>query len=319
MKLLRLCLPVALRSAVLGTGLLVLAAGCSTLPPPRSVAPPPSSVARTDTAINSNSATSALPADWSTRAIAAARAVLSSCVRATSLRPDGCPQHYEKQFVGDVLSATWTLLDPPLQDAVALPPQGGQGDFLRTVSVYGRYQMSVSFTTPGQSIRPYLGYAGGIAEATMTWDGQSFQNVNMGDANSAPPETGLGPFSRPADASDAAALQAVKSAFHDCVTVSVTAAAATPPNCPNNGPSLDAYYADLRWSLTRDPMQGALVTFDTDQGKFLVTGSVSMALTVQHRLPSEAPTSRTFPTAGNYTATLAWDGHQIIVLTMTLA
>ena len=88
----------------------------------------------------------------------------------------------------------------------------------------------------GQTVRPYLDYVGGIAEATMMWDGRSFQNIQFAtnDAASLRPPPTLPPFARPTEVSDAAVLAAVTAGFSDCASLSV-------PRPPRASPSPTAH------------------------------------------------------------------------------
>ena len=87
-----------------------------------------------------------------------------------------------------------------------------------------------------------------------------------------------------------------------------------PPDCPQNFYVLDPYFVDLQAVLNGDPMQGALVSFDTGHGNFAVTGSFNMTLNTIRRVPGHADEPQTRSSSGNYTATLAWDGHQLMLL-----
>ena len=112
---------------------------------------------------------SGLPSDWSTKAVQAANATIQICAQANTLQPPKCPEQIPTG--GEVLSAQWKILDTPLEHAVAIPsqqdPNEGSADPSQ-VTVFGQYQMSVSYTTAGQAMRPFLDFAGGIAQATMT-------------------------------------------------------------------------------------------------------------------------------------------------------
>jgi len=315
--------------AVLGLGALLVLTGCAD----KSIAGQPSAHgtrSHTETATRSGSAPATpepsvavpgLPSDWAAQAIQAATASIKTCAHTTSLMPPNCPQ--QAAGGGDVLAAHWTILNQPLGHAVAVSLQQANpsdAELQGKVAVYGQYQMQVSFTLAGQGVRPFLGYLGGIAEATMTWDGHSFQNVayRAGSVTTLPPGVPMPVFSRPAEVSDAAALQAVRAAFHDCVTIAVTPSMTTPPNCPNSGPPLDPYFTELHWSLTSDPMQGALVSFDTEHGNFAVTGSFTMTLNTVRRSGANHE-AQTFKTARNYTATLVWDGQHLTLLNIGTA
>jgi hypothetical protein len=257
-----------------------------------------------------------LPNDWQARAISAATASLKTCAQANTLQPLNCPQQIS--WSGPtVLAVHWTALNVPLDHAVGVQQTSPSGAPIPgQVAVYGQYQMETSFTTSGQSRRPYRDYAAGIAQATMTWDGTSFQNVTFAPQpiTQLPVGVMVPPFHRPTEVTDTAVLQAVQSGFHDCVSIKITPSTTTPANCPNAGPGLDPYFGNLHWALDSDPMQGALVSFDTSQGDFAVTGNFAMTLNAVRHVPGQPSEARTFKTATNYTATLAWDGHQLSLL-----
>ena len=283
-------------------GALMAVTACGATPPP------------------SPSVPTGLPADWSAQAIRTATASFRICAQANSLQPPNCPQSLAG---GEALAVHWTVLNVPLDHAIAVPvQQDGAASPAGQVTVYGRYQMSVSYTTTGQTVRPYLDYVGGIAEATMMWDGRSFQNLQFAtnDAASPQPPTTLPPFARPTEVSDAAALAAVKAGFSECASLSVplTAQGLAIPNCPQLFAVIQlGTVTSAQWALAGDPTQGALVSFDTDHGNFAVTGSYRMDL--QYATENGNPLSGDNGThvgssTGNYTATLAWDGHQLTLL-----
>ena len=260
---------------------------------------------------------SGLPLDWSAKAVQAASATIQICAQANTLQPPKCPQQIPSG--GEVLSAQWKILDAPLAHAIAISsqqdPSEGSADPSQ-VTVFGRYQMSVSYTRTGQALRPFLDFAGGIARATMTWDGSSFQNVTFATypVTDLPSGVCIAPFSRPPGVSDATALQLVQAGFRDCVTILVTPSMTDPPNCPQRFEVLDPYFVDLQVTLNGDPMHGALVTFDTARGDVAVTGSYSMTLNSTRRVPGQADDPQSRTSAGNYTAFLAWDGQQLQLL-----
>ncbi|MGI8761567.1 MAG: hypothetical protein ACR2LF_09825 [Jatrophihabitantaceae bacterium] len=262
--------------------------------------------------------------DWSAQAIHAATAAFQICAQATSLQPPNCPQSLGG---GDALAVHWTVLNQALDHPVAVPVPVQPGGATPTgqVTVYGQYQMEASYTTAGQTLRPYLDYVGGIAAATMTWDGHSFQNVQFSssDAASSQPAPTLPPFTRPTEVTDAAALAAVKAGFTDCATLPVplTAGGLVIPNCPQLFAVIQVgTVTSAQWSLTGDPMQGALVSFDTTHGNVAVTGSYHMDVHYTTNngnslSPDNGP--HTGNASGNYTATLDWDGHQLKLLKIT--
>jgi hypothetical protein len=236
----------------------------------------------------SPSVTTGLPADWSAQAIRAATASFRICAQANSLQPPNCPQSLG---AGEALAVHWTVLSVPLDHAVAVPvQQDAAATAAGQVTVYGQYQMSVSYTTAGQTVRPYLDYVGGIAEATMTWDGRSFQNIQFAT-------------------NDAASKQPPRTLPAQGLAI---------PNCPQQFAVIQlGTVTSAEWAVAGDPTQGALVSFDTDHGNFAVTGSYRMNL--RYATDNGNPLSGDNGThvgssSGNYTATLAWDGHQFTLL-----
>lgn len=260
-----------------------------------------------------------LPSDWSSRAIQAATTKLTNCAQATSLNPDGCPNQVLANS-STVEAVHWTVLNGPLADAVAVPSQpsdsGGAGG-AGQVDVYGLYQMDVSYTVPGQGIRPYLDYTGGIAHATMSWDGTSFQNVQISTGaagDQPPPGVSVPPFTRPPQATDAAVLAAVKAGFHDCDTIHFPPTSPQIPNCPYTPAGVFQYATSAQFTPNSDPTQGALVSFDTQHGNFAVTGSYNEKLNYTYSNPNPNDPyngPHTVPVTGQYTATVVWDGAKI--------
>ena len=85
------------------------------------------------------------------------------------------------------------------------------------------------------------------------------------------------PFARPSQASDALVLAAVSAGFQDCVRLAFAPSTPQIPNCPQaSSTNMDASAA--HYVENSDPMQGALVSFDTQHGDFAVTGSFDMNL-----------------------------------------
>ncbi|WP_157695356.1 hypothetical protein [Nakamurella panacisegetis] len=255
------------------------------------------------------------------QAIRATTVAFLTCAQSTSLQPPNCPQSLA---AGEALTAHWRVLNRPLDYAVAVPApaQPGVATAAGQVTVFGLYQMDVSYTIGGQSLRPFLDYVGGIAAATMTWDGHSFQNVQFlsSDAAAAEPAPNLPPFARPTEVADAAVLTAVKAGFTDCATLAVplTAGGLAIPNCPQSAAVIQVgTVTSAQWTLTSDPVQGALVSFDTAHGNFAVTGNYHMDLhytTTNGNALSPDNGPHTGKASGNYTATLDWDGHQLKLL-----
>ena len=272
---------------------------------------------------NSAALLDGLPKNWSTLAISAATEALTACAQSNSLNPTNCPQQDSgaASGFGTVEGVQWTLVNRPLANAAAVA-SGVQGAVSGgSVDVYGLYAMDVSYTVSGQGIRPYLDYAGGIAHATMTWDGTAFQNVSFSSNPLDQPPTGVSvaPFARPSQVTDTAILAAVRTGFEECVSIPFPPSMPEIPNCPQAS-STNLVAATARYVENSDPMQGALVSFDTQHGDFAVTGSFDMNLNYVVDEPgAEANGAHTNQVAGNYTATVIWNGSSVELLNIALA
>jgi hypothetical protein len=251
-----------------------------------------------------------LPADWHDSAVRAAKSALMKCAQAASLSPSGCPQSIADY--GNTEGVAWKLLGEPLDHAVASPQASAFNAGEPGVTVSGLYQMEVSYTTAGQSIRPYLDLVGGVATANMTWDGTSFQKVQFGIAGFG--DATVPPFARPVGATDEAALAAVRDAFRACFHLPPPPTDPSIPNCPQNE-TTDPNTTTASWTLIGDPLQGALVSFDPQHGNVVVTGNYAAELHYEVKIPGNPyyynTGSHTKSHRGSYTATLAWNGQGI--------
>ena len=257
-----------------------------------------------------------LPDNWQALAVDAARRRIRTCAQANELAPHDCPQVAEESYVPGTIpagtqSVHWRLVQKPLPDPVVVP------EAPRTVTVYGRYEMSVAYTESGQSIRPYNAYSGGLTAATMTWDGSAFQNVTFSRlvVGGVPTSVSVPVFRRPNPPSDAAVLTAVRAGFDDCVTIQFPAPQPAIPDCPQFTYT-DDRATSATWTLNGDPMQGALVNFKPESGEFTVTGSYDMNL---HYVVGGDPSylkygPHDWRATGSYTATLIWDGKALELL-----
>src|SRR5262245_55046351 len=174
-----------------------------------------------------------LPTDWQARTIAQARAALRACVQSTDAAPTGCPQQLDP--TAPLTTVEWRLVGSPLAGAVAtvhLPrsTRGSHGEGTE-VTVFGRYQIVGQYTVPGDA--PQIAYSGGIALATLTWDGHAFPNVvfTAGSVDP-PPGVRIPGFTRPATGDDAALLSLVHDGFEKCTATPASATDATVPGCP---------------------------------------------------------------------------------------
>ncbi len=190
--------------------------------------------------------------------------------------------------------------------------------------MYGRYLMDVSYNVSGGSVRPVLDYSGGVAHASMTWDGSSFQNVQfiVQLQDSPPPGVTVPPFPRPDQVTDAMAIAAVKDGFTSCATVTVPLTNFDIPNCPMEIDT-PADATSAQWGLEGDPTSGANVSFDTNHGIFTVTGSDQMQIHYVVNVAGDPGAANNGPHTdaanGNYTAALIWDGQHLQLLNIATA
>ncbi|MGO9877373.1 MAG: hypothetical protein ACLPVY_26640 [Acidimicrobiia bacterium] len=221
------------------------------------------------------------PNNWRTLAAAAATAQLRTCAQADTLSPADCPQLASAAGGNaQVQTAQWTLVDTPEPAPVVVarvhPSKSGP---TTTTYVYERFQMGASYTKVGGT-RTYLAYSGGIAAATMTWDGSSFTDVTFASGSAVGhllPGVTVPSFQRPPGVSDSAVLTVVQAGF----------------SLPGG-----------QGTVTGDPTRGAVVTFDAQQGDYTVVGTYTKM--------STNGTS----TTGQYTATLFFDGENLQILSI---
>jgi hypothetical protein len=236
---------------------------------------------------NSENTPPGYPTDWRDRAIGTAASGLWDCTQVTVLDPPACPQSVTAS--GTIENVQWALLnDAPLSAAaVAHTTRAADGTTHTIVTVYERFQMEVMYTADGNQ---KLGYSSGVAQATMTFNGSSFDHVTFTDGSVAGHvERGVSVpgLVRPAGAVDVAVLGALHDVFVACTAPS------SGGDCPPGG-VLDTPTA-AQSTLTSDPTSGATVRFDPRTGLLVVTGTYSMV------------TSTGSPVTGSYTASLFFD------------
>ena len=228
------------------------------------------------------------PSDWRRRAIEVARAQLDDvcAVRRARTRADA---RSRPRSIRRVTPATvhWTLLNQPLAGATAdravMPRSGTRADHSAgtEVSVYGLFQMEATYTVGGDATQPRYAYSGGVAQATMTWDGSAIPDRRASRTASV---AGQLPTRRAPSAVRAARrghrrrrIADAQSGFAACATT-VPVANSSIANCPQtrswirprracSGPS-SAIRCRARSS-----------SFDPDHGDFTVTGTYAMTLT----------------------------------------
>lgn len=251
------------------------------------------------------------PADWRVSAIDAARAQLAVCARAASLTPVGCPQQAFSSTAPT--SVHWKILNEPLAGAAALAQVAtnaspGQPATYQ-VFVYGLFQMDASYTVSIDPSNPRDAYSGGIAQATMNWNGSGFESVSFVTgpySQQVPSGASVPPFLRPPSFTDNDVLIAVADGFNACAAA-VSTPDASVANCPQVAPE-NATVTSGVWSLVGDPIPGSSVTFDPAHGDFIVRGGYAMSLT-------EAD-GTVVPVTGQYTATLCLDGTQLRLISI---
>jgi len=268
---------------------------------------------------------SGLPSDWTRLAIAAAADQLTKCAQADVLAPAGCPQSAAPADPNASAGAVhWTLLQQLTAGSVALvQPLGieatntsGAGT---AVTVYGRFQMVASYTLTDSSggTTTRLAYSAGIAQATMTWAGTSFENVayTSGPVRQLPVGVTVPSFTQPSSVTGAALNAAVAAGFQACATSVPAADGPGVPNCPQTV-SPPAGATNASWSLDADPLQGATTGFDASQGLFTVTGTYTMTLSYlpQNTDGTVATDPETVSVTGTYTASLYFDGAHVELL-----
>jgi hypothetical protein len=244
------------------------------------------------------------PSDWRDRAIAAATSGLQQCAQAGVLAPTACPQSATASDpTSPAANVQWKLLNDPAQGAAAVAwtttPAGG-GAATTTVTVYERFQMDATYTQAATGARSLLAYSSGIGQATMRWNGKSFEQVTFVTGSVAGHlmhGVHVGAFSRP-DVWDFMVLSAVESAFEQCTSTGTPA-----PTCPPGG-LLDTP-ATAQSTLNGDVMSTATLSFDNQVGTYSVTGPYSMT------------NAAGAPVTGSYLATLFVDNGVVRVLSVT--
>ncbi|HTD50452.1 MAG TPA: hypothetical protein VK771_07630 [Acidimicrobiia bacterium] len=236
--------------------------------------PPPSN--------DSKNTPAGYPDNWRTLAGAAATTQLQSCAQADTLSPKNCPQVASAPGGNTRVTVRWTLVNTPEPAPVVVARVSpGKTGPATTTYVYERFQMGASYTEAG---RTYVAYSGGIAAATMRWDGSAFTDVSFSSGSAADrllPGVTVPTFRRPGGASDTALLAVLQAGF-----------------------SLPAGAPAGRWTVTGDPTHGAVVTFDAQQGDYTVTGTYT-------KTSSNGNSAK-----GQYTATLFFDGQNFQIVSI---
>jgi hypothetical protein len=254
---------------------------------------------------NSSNTPAGYPDNWRHLAAAAAAEQLRTCARADTLSPAGCPQIASAADANAaVQSVQWSLVTASESEAVVVarvhpggPDKSGPAT---TVTVYEPFAMGGQYTEAGAP-HPYRAYSGGIAAATMTWNGKSFTNITFTSGSAAGhtlPGVTVPALRRPGEVTEGALSAALQQGFADCT------ASSTDPATPGPACALPTEAGGAPWSVTGDPAQNAVITFNSGQGDFSVSGAYSL-------------TSTGGTASGQYRATLFFDGHDVQVLNIT--
>ena len=189
-----------------------------------------------------------------------------------------------------------------------LPPNRCQNDsrvesngrlWRKNIAAVGHFQMHFAYPEHGvQGIRQVP--AGGGYSAALLLDASSLTVGSITKLD------GLPALQRPAGASDQAAKDLVAKGFAQCAAVS----AETVANCPQAAP--DVIVTNVHWTLNRDPVSGATVTYDGKSGLLTVHGNFSMS--VSYTWFGNARNRSSYIAA--YDASLFWDGQALQLITI---
>jgi hypothetical protein len=174
--------------------------------------------------------------------------------------------------------------------------------------------MNGSYAVPGRKT-PSNVFSGGLAKATVVFDGVSFQPLGVEPIldNQLPSDVHVPLFAHPAAVANSAVLTAVQTGFQACA---ISVAVATDPNianCPQSNAVVGSG-TNLQWSLVGDPLNSARLAFDGIRGDFTVTGSYAMQVTFDGATPDEHNMATVL---GGYVATLSYDGTSLQLLSIS--
>ena len=217
-----------------------------------------------------------------TAAAAAIKAAFDGC-RAVTFGLS-CPMNFYSS------GSNWQLIGDPTSPVTYAVRDG-------VLTASGHYQ--------SDRIDPDFGihfFYGGAYMAELKAAGQAFTVTHLQDGIDVPPLT------RPSMPTDAAILQAVRTAFAACAD----STQGRPSGCPQALEIATATYAsNVRWQLGGDPLSGASVSWDGDQGAFNVSGSFSATATYDYYGSRQTTTK-----SGSYRAIVVPDSANPRVITI---
>jgi hypothetical protein len=226
------------------------------------------------------------------RARQVVKAALSSCATLTSLSPTGCPQSASPPIASQ---PSWQLVGDPTADLTLSSASGA-------LNAIGHFAMVLTYRSGSGPDPHHVAVAGGYAAPLQV----SQTDVSAGPITGA---SGLAAASRPAAATDQAALTLVREGMTRCGA----STSDSPPDCPQLDASSSGSASNVRWSLTGDPTSGATVNFDPATGLFYVAGAFAMGLDYDSNLGSHFQ-RQSFTT--KFRATLVWDGSALQLVTI---
>ena len=214
-------------------------------------------------------------------------AFFAKCAAATVASPDGCPQSSFDSGSG----FKWTIVgDPSATLALSM-------DSSNKVHAIGHYLMLDTFRG-GFSGGLHHRFEAGPFEAVMTWSGGSMNIESVSRAFGAPQLT------PPPDVTDAKVKAAVSAAFKACTKA--------PPDGTPDCPQYDFVFqaTNFHWTIKGNPLSGAAVSFDADQGIWKVTGNYTFHDSYDESYLGHQEYDR----SGTYSAYVIYTGTKVVAV-----
>lgn len=216
----------------------------------------------------------------------AARSLLEACTASTAAAPPGC-----LQSANVAPPVTWRQVGEPGGIALAWE---SEHDYVAT----GRYQYIAAYRVHVPEGIAHVASTGAF-RLPLRWTGTGFAaRAAMADL------PGLA-AARPA-VDDQTLRQAVAAKFAGCAASTLL----RPPDCPN-GLASSRYVTPVTWKLLNDPVADSAVGFDPVTGEFSVSGAFRMAASY-----TEGGTRKNGVSAGDFRASILWDGSAPVVVTI---
>lgn len=217
---------------------------------------------------------------------------IRSCAASAVLRPTGCPQALAPDDASGAVS--WTLLGDPAAGAAASLGGG------RVLEVSGRYLMRVSYNSTIANRTRVLA-VGGPFLAELAWDGNAMAVTGFVPAPPAPA------LPQPPVSQDQV-LAALRAQLDSCLTLQ----AGSSDSCPQHVIAFDASH--FVWHANGDPLQGAAIAWESDQGFYKVTSNFDFSVDYDSTPPLSPTLHYQDHSSGRYTADLYWDGSKVVLV-----